>query len=466
MNIIQAIEHKDMFLDCFEDLSTWKLWIVLLKAAFAIPMTEWELEQFKKFTERTEVPTQEVKSLVICAGRRSGKSFIIALMAVYLSVCRDWRPKLSVGEWATVQVIAADRAQATTVLSYISGILNSTEALKKEETKETKQEITLPERRVKIIIQTASFRTLRGRTLIACICDEICFWLDQGASPDHLIVEAAVPALMTLRELGSKLIMLSSPWAQRGIFYEYFKEGWGKNIEDELVWRSAIEKQLKRNPESASSEWLSHWRSDLAAFLRAELIDELTVEGRYELAPVPGQHYLGFADTSAGGKDAYSMAIAHREGDALVLDCVRYYDPPFDPYHVTAEYCGLFKDFWIDTVHGDRFTGTWIETAFRQNNVRYIPSKLTKSDIYLGIEAEFHRKNVQLLDNERLIVEAKNLERSTRKVGRPLVDHAPMGSDDVINSAAGALYHASQTESTLIVFDPLQEDDRVIRPYD
>jgi phage terminase large subunit-like protein len=48
-------------------------------------------------------------------GRRGGKSRVLALIAAYLSVFRDWTPYLSPGERAHVVVIAADRKQAQSI---------------------------------------------------------------------------------------------------------------------------------------------------------------------------------------------------------------------------------------------------------------------------------------------------------------------------------------------------------------
>jgi hypothetical protein len=219
-----------------------------------------------------------------------------------------------------------------------------------------------------------------------------------------------------LKVPNSKLILISSPYSQRGVLFQYF-------------------------------------------------IESLTIQGRYELPPIPGKQYVGFTDSAGGGgKDAYSMAIAHREGDKFVLDCLKYRDPPFDPFAVTEEFAGVFKDYWVTSIYGDKYTGTWVEQAFRQYGIHYIPIGLSKSEIYLAVEPYFSRKKIELLSDERLSIELKNLERRTRSVGRDIVDHAPgIGRDDAANSVAGALYLASETESNVIIFDPLSEKPRVIQ---
>jgi hypothetical protein len=52
---------------------------------------------------------------------------------------------------------------------------------------------------ITIEIQTASFRSVRGFTIIACLCDEIAFWRsDESANPDTEILAAIRPAMSTI----------------------------------------------------------------------------------------------------------------------------------------------------------------------------------------------------------------------------------------------------------------------------
>jgi phage terminase large subunit-like protein len=59
-------------------------------------------------------------------GRRAGKSFMAAVIAVYLAIFFDYRKQLSVGERGVIQIIAADKAQAGVIFNYIKGIIQET----------------------------------------------------------------------------------------------------------------------------------------------------------------------------------------------------------------------------------------------------------------------------------------------------------------------------------------------------
>jgi hypothetical protein len=70
--------------------------------------------------------------------------------------------------------------------------------LKKEIASFTKEEIVL-KNGIIIAIHSNSFRTVRERTLCACIFDEIAFWRDDmSATPDAETYSAVLPAWQPL----------------------------------------------------------------------------------------------------------------------------------------------------------------------------------------------------------------------------------------------------------------------------
>ena len=53
----------------------------------------------------------------------------------------------------------------------------------------------------------------------------------------------------------------------------------------------------------------------------------------------------------------FTLAIAHAEGEVVVLDAVRERKPPFSPEHAVQEFAGLLKAYRVYTVEGDRYGG-------------------------------------------------------------------------------------------------------------
>jgi len=73
--------------------------------------------------------------LVIC--RRGGKSFILALVAVFLACFHSYRQFLAPGEKGTILIIATDRKQGRVIFRYIRGLLTQVPMLQKMIERET-----------------------------------------------------------------------------------------------------------------------------------------------------------------------------------------------------------------------------------------------------------------------------------------------------------------------------------------
>ncbi len=182
---------------------------LFLKALFALPMSAAELQTFRECTGRDEPPVQVTEGWLVC-GRRAGKSFILALTAVYLAIFRDYIQFLAPGERATVVIIACDRRQARIIFRYIKALLSQVPMLAHLIQRETAEGLDLCNR-VTIEIHTASFRKTRGYAIAAALLDQLAFQpTDDAAEPDHEIIAALKPGMATIP--GAMLLCASSPY--------------------------------------------------------------------------------------------------------------------------------------------------------------------------------------------------------------------------------------------------------------
>jgi hypothetical protein len=132
-------------------------------------------------------------------------------------------------------------------------------------------------------------------------------------------------------------------WALWTAFRKFF----GKDNPD--VWKadtrtmnptvpeSVIEEAYETDPASAAAEYGAEFRADVETFVSREVVDAAVVQGRHELPPMAGTHYVGFIDPSGGSADSMTVAVAHRDGDRVVV-AVRERRPPFSPDDVTLEF--------------------------------------------------------------------------------------------------------------------------------
>jgi hypothetical protein len=446
-SILKVMDDPKLFKPWFRDQKTWTAWRAFLSTLFGLPLDADSLELAKSCTSREVFSPTGYREAWLCCGRRAGKSRTIALIAVWLAVFHQWNHKLSPGERGVIIIIAADKTQATVILNYIRAMIEEIPLIKPLLERATQEELELTNN-IKIAVHAASFRRVRGHTLVAALCDEIAFWRsEESANPDEEILAALRPGLTTT---GGMLLCASSPYAKRGVLWQADRKHRGKNTKV-LFWRAPtsvmnptvpqddIDGAYEDDPAKASSEYGAEFRSDVEAFISREALEAVVMRGVRELLPASGVRYRAFVDPSGGSQDSMTLAIAHMDKDIAILDCTREVKPPFSPEAVVQDFCDLMKTYRINEVTGDKYAGEWPREQFRKYGVQYKLSEKVRSELYRDLLPLLNSGKVDLLDNNRLISQLASLERVTGRSGRDVIDHEKGQHDDLANAAAGVL---------------------------
>jgi hypothetical protein len=445
---------------------------VVLKSLQGLPLTPKELEFFCQCTGRTVAQTEPASELWLAAGRRSGKTLLASALAVMIAAGRNYREVLrGPGELAVVMILAADRRQSRVAFRYVRGMFEAP-MLRRLIEAETKESITLTTGAV-IEIHTSNFKAVRGYSVAAAIGDEVAFWSSEdSANPDHEIINALRPAMATIP--GALLIGLSSPYSRRGVLWDQYRAHFGQDGDPVLFWQASsrqmnetisqgiVDGALAADEAAASAEWLGLFRRDIEGFVSREQLEAVTITGRDELPPASSAGYVAFCDAASGsGSDSFTVAVAHRRSDGVVvLDAVRERRPPFVPQDTVNEFAEFLKTYKCFSVSGDRYSGEWVADAFRRAGIQYRTSDRTRSEIYLESLPLITGRRVELLDHAKLLAQLASLERRTSRVsGRETVDHPPgkTSHDDVCNSAMGALLLAgrgARRADTRVLYSP------------
>jgi hypothetical protein len=168
-----------------------------------------------------------------------------------------------------------------------------------------------------------------------------------------------------------------------------------------------------------------------------EVVAACVADGVRELPRSPHRHF-GFCDPSGGSSDSMTLAIAHREADRVIIDCVRERRPPFSPDDVAIEFAATLKSYGISTAISDRYGGIWPVEVFGKYGIRVEQSARPKSDLYLDLLPLLNSRRIELLDVPRLAAQLIGLERRTARSGKDSIDHSPGAHDDIANAVAGA----------------------------
>ena len=462
-NIIEAWEDPHCFRPVFgRDLSSWRAWQSFVKPLYGLPLrTEEEALLYQLGTLREKVPEGGFSEAYCVCGRRGGKSRVTSLIAAYEALFGNWREKVAPGERVWIFCIATDKSQAKIVLSYILALLHLFDNPKGK----TKEEKSLVESEVgeevhlwngvSIAVKPCTYRAARGFTTCMVIMDELAFWRDENsANPAAEVVTSILPGLLP----GGRLIGISTPYAKFGFLWQTFKDHYGKDDSDILVWKAdtltmnpcydaALIKRLSARDPALAAEYAAEFREDISAFLPLELLTQATMDetGKVYVQRLPekGKAYTAFVDPSGGRSDSMTLAIAHMEGEKIVLDRFVERMPPFDPASVVAEFSTLLKAYGCHSATSDRFGGVWVSDSFQKQGIRMNMSDLPASDLYLNFAALVSSGRVALVEDERLLLQFQMLERRTQSGGRDKIDHPAGYHDDLANAVAGAVVSAS-----------------------
>jgi hypothetical protein len=450
VDIVQAMIERDLLGAGFGDPKTWQQWRIVLRATFGLKLSQEEAEAFAAIAGGRQPPAQRVKELWCVLGRRSGKSRVAAALAVYFATLVDHTGKLAPGEIGFVYVLAASKDQARTIKNYCEGFLRASPVLKDAIEEITAEEIRL-HGGIVIGVHSANYRTVRGRSLLAVIFDEVSFWRsEESAQPDVEVYRAVMPALATT---GGMLVAISSPYRRIGLLHTKHRDYYGKDHGTVLVIQGesrqfnptlddeVIQRAREEDPQAAIAEWDGLFRTDLSQFLDDEVIDAAIDYGRpLELPPRENLTYAGFGDPSGGRHDAFCFAIGHRENDRIIVDVIRGRRPPFDPMTVAAEFSALAKEYRIGKIVSDAYAGEFAAAAFKAGGVEHGRCDLAKSQLYLESLPYWMRGAISIPNVPILIRELRLLERRVTRSGKDSVDHGASGSDDHANVLAGLIW--------------------------
>ena len=364
-----------------------------------------------------------------------------------------------------IPLVAQDQRATKVAFGYIRDFLTNSPLLASmvEETLSLEVQLT---NRVSVACFPCTQRSLRGWSIPAACLDEVGFFRLVGSADSDVEIQASIRREM-LAFPETRMVKISTPYMNSGILYEDFKNHYGRDSEDVLVWRASnifmnptlkanrLDREKRLDPQRFAREYEAEFAEDLESFLPTAWVEDAVVTGRHELPPGENVHYEAGTDSSGGGKCAFTVSIVHAEGDGserrIVQDVVKGWSSSrsntIDLEGVVKEIADLLKRYRISKVTGDKYARGWVRQAFeKRNGISYLDAP-EKSQAYLEVEPLFATGHIEILDHPQLIRELRLLERRPRPGGKVLGDHPHGSHDDYANALALAVGSAIQGTS-------------------
>jgi len=307
---------------------------VVLRSLYGLPLNEEQLGIYQKITKnKTEFEAGEEKNeAVLALGARSGKSFLASIIALYEAICRGnyFREYLNKGEFGYVVIVATRQKQAEQVigancarilsdskLSYLIKGVYSTELILKNN--------------LKIISLPCNSTSGRGIPIFTFILDEIAFYQLEGVRSDEIIFNALRPRLAQFPR--AKTILISNAGAKQGLFWQFLDEGFSvpnrltcqasTRIINPVIPQDFIDSEYRRDPENSSREFGAIFAEKVEAFFSLELIKNALKFAGDLKADFKNNYKAGIDQSGLSGRDRFSFAVSHREGENIFVDCIR-----------------------------------------------------------------------------------------------------------------------------------------------
>lgn len=415
----------------------------------------------------------KINHAVWCLGRRSGKSTMAAVAAIYMAFCQEdhFRRRIRKGENYYVCTIANDLKQAKIALDFIRQLLMNS-PLEQEMVRETAFDITLSNNCVFQAIP-ASARASRGKAIAMAIFDECAFGLEGDANRGtKALFDAISPSIAQFAPY-SKILELSSPFATDGVFYEHFqqaKSGEFKGMDAKQIptWEinpglgldtDFMQNARKKDEENFAVEFGAQFRKNNAAFLQSEIIDAAINKNRKQ--NLPSQDYRGTyvlsLDPARGGvnRDEYVACIVHFEGQTLVVDEFHTFEANFEINGKKEVNISLVEE-WIKEKHRifdfqsivlDQFNSSATIQALQND---YPISELTwsvstKMKAFSKMRELFNAGLVDIYNHKKAIWQLKNLSVIYRSSGQWSVTGGKESAiDDYCFAMAAAVMEATR----------------------
>jgi phage terminase large subunit-like protein len=189
-----------------------------------------------------------------------------------------------------------------------------------------------------------------------------------------------------------------------------------------------------------------------AAFDQGAVL-KCVVTGRRSLPYEEGRKYTAAVDMSGGSSDDAVLAVAHRDGRAVVLDKIikQPGPPPFDPRYAVARFCDTLAEFHISRVYGDAFGGQTFRLDFQKHGISYEVRSASASLLYERLEPVLNANELELLDQPTLIEQLVSLIWRGSKITH---EHGAHDDHATALALAASVVRASITRPTPPIVQP------------
>lgn len=445
-----------------------------------IPTQMTEVEIYEFLTESAYEPDTlkqfKINKINLICGRRSGKTLLAAIIAIFCAITTNWKPFLGKKRYATVLILSHSKEFTEEILDDIKKFIEESPILQKLVNKHRKQTASAFNLRmpfydangkltyslVQIKAGAASSKTTRGVAACAVICDEIAFWnLDENMKEtDIKIMKAVRPAIKQFKEY-AMLIKLSSPSIKQGVLYnEYLMARAGNLPKTYATFKSPTwmmnnilevkeyYEEYQLDPEGFDTEYRANFVDSMSNFFSIDKLEQAIIPAVTFQAPSGDRNTRYYAAIDAAFKaDRFTFSVIGVTENRVTQYISKGFEGtrenPVQAHQVASWIKNAIKGFNIQYISADQFAFQPLKEIFSTYGLVLRENTFTpvfKRKIYYNLKKLINSQQIDLLDNQIQTKELKELIVQQSASGTIKISHPNGGTDDFTDSLAVACF--------------------------
>lgn len=410
----------------------------------------------------------DARILIWCLGRRSGKTTMAALVALWSCLLRpDLDAMVRPGERRYAVVVATSREQARILVDAARSLVEASPLLASslESSDSDELRFRLPDgSRTALRAMPCSGRAVRGLPVSVVIFDEIAHFLTEteGPAAADRVYGALLPATAQFGDL-ARVLLISTPWGSDGLFAREFHRARSGELAGAIarqaptaevnptISQAFLAAEEARDPETFLGEYGATFLGSGSAFLDFDMFD---IAERGRLRPEAGTNWIAGIDP-AFSSDPFGVAVVGRsveDHSRLILGHVEALRPRKTrtmeersafteaQLHEVAEVCKRFGAAAVTDQHLARIVvdrlardGVYV----RQHSM----SAGSKTAIFGELKARLYDGTLEIFADPDLVAELRRLRTKFSAGSASIVNPRVGGSHgDMAQALAMAVY--------------------------
>jgi hypothetical protein len=346
------------------------------------------------------LPAARPRELTMLSGTRTGKSLLIAALAVRATQACDLSG-LARGEVPRYPIISLRKDLADVVFEHVRGTILAQEALRtlllEEPTADTVV-LRHPSGRpveIKVVAGARAGVTLVARWLVGVAFDE--FPRMVGDTDGVVNYDDMRSAVLSRLLPGAQVSNIGSPWAPFGPAYDQVQSGFGRPSADRVVvWAQAdlmnpvwwtperAADLLRQDPDAYRTDYQAQFLEPEELFFPASLIESSTRRAPEILTREPGYVYAAAMDP-ATRSNAWTLVVGTRRDSRRIVCRAHQWVPqgrPLDPVAVFAEMRTICESYGCNVVRTDQWSVDALRSLADRVGLILVQQDFTASDQY------------------------------------------------------------------------------------